>query len=402
MKNTTLLTVLVLSWIACSALPPSSRASVHKPPVPADVTFIQQLDAHIARYDIMRPLYASAEAVLKDALESVDAVGGPLVYRGINTEWTGSGVHLFVVDVRGVLADRNVCRPGDPKWALQCFKLEYFRNNCGIFSSNSIVCDFALVWRLVRESSMLAFAAYRRPDAGSYYFPRDALRAQFLGGEAAYGNTAAKVRNIEDIAGVVSRQSKTGLDVRDFDETRERAFAGFMEFLLSHEVGHLRLGHDVGKALPNCALPPDPTDDLRLVLCEEPSPEEVAADRWALDFLRRRIRPDTFGPARASPELFVEEYERRRWLALQDLKIDPVSWNESTAQPRDVERFNQRLLMRIATGSHPSDLRRYAELMALLEDGGVSIESSRSALNAALAEIRLIDTLCRSHDGGYR
>jgi hypothetical protein len=239
---------------------------------------------------------------------------------------------------------------------------------------------------------MLAISSLKKPNVDEYWFPREEMRRKFLGGEPKYTTTDLQLDNLR-----VTQQSFDG-KFADIKETELRVLRGFVMFLFSHEAGHIILKHAHGAALPPCALSNFPSNrqerHVPWRLCQPPSKQEIDADIVAFEVLSRDLSPNAFTPARASAELFVEEYERRQYQAILDVGQDPATWKYETASPEFRANFDEAWMRRIATGSHPKDLFRYVTLLDLLESNGIYLTASREKKQIAETELRTIQKWC--------
>jgi hypothetical protein len=257
--------------------------------------------------------------------------------------------------------------------------------NCAVVSPHTIACDFQLLWRVSRYATMLAISSSKDSTSKTYPFPREEIRRTFNGGEAKYATTAARLENLR-----VTREAfQKGFAY--VEPTRKRVHEGFLEFLLYHEAGHVSNG-DVSKAaLPKCALPRVTLDEL----CAEEDTLEVDADAFALDLMKADLDAATFTPARAAPEFFVEEYERRVYRAMLSIKKDPNTWTLESAPPDERAEFETAWAREVSTGSHPQDLRRYVRMMSALEKRGIKLTASLQSVQRATEALDTLASYCR-------
>jgi hypothetical protein len=257
--------------------------------------------------------------------------------------------------------------------------------NCAVVSQHNIACDFQLLWRMSRYAAMLAIASSKDSTSETYPFPREEVRATFNGREARYRTTADRLADLQSTRD--SFQNKFAY----VDATRRRVQEGFLEFLLYHEAGHISNGDASSAALPTCALPPATLPDL----CAQEDPLEVGADAFALDLMEADLDPTKFTPARAAPEFFVEEYERRVYRAVLSIQKDPKTWSLKAAPPDERAEFETAWAREVSTGSHPQDLRRYVRMMSALQGRGIKLTVSLQSVQLATDVLDTLASFCR-------
>jgi len=238
--------------------------------------------------------------------------------------------------------------------------------------------------RMSRYAAMLAISSSKDATSKSYPFPREEIRRKFNGGEAGYATTVARLTNLR------SMRDSFQKGFAYVEPTRRRVQEGFLEFLLYHEAGHVSDGDVSNSALPVCALPLATLADL----CAREDGLEVDADTFAVHLMEADLDAATFTPARAAPEFFIEEYERRVYRAVLSIKKDPKTWSLEAASPDDRAEFEAAWAREVSTGSHPQDLRRYVRMMSALEERGIELTASIQSVQAAIEALNTLASYC--------
>lgn len=320
-------------------------------------------------------------------------------FRGYNSKRSARGVYFYIVDQKTLRHDENACGPTgnahdvQPSQRDMCYRVGALEDNCAVLGPTTIACDFQLIWRLSRYASTLAISTLKRPGRDEYYFPRETLRRKFLEEEQRFDSTNKQLANLRYSNYSFSQKFSFIQDARD------RALKGFLMFLLSHEAGHIQLGHCNTTVAGRCESLSNNADDqvhIPWQLCRMPDQMELDADKFAIAFMAGDINPRAFTPARAAPEFFIEEHERRLHLSIVSIGQDPEKWKYEAASPNLKKRFEEEWLKNLATGSHPKDLARYVALLDLLESKGVQLITSRTGRSIANDELSAIKRWCDS------
>lgn len=353
------------------------------------------LRQHAVNTPLLAHVSQTLESTLRDAL-------APLVVAPINAERVGDEVILYIIDSRAAFQDERTCGGSEGEFAVPasrravCRRVRSTRFNCAVVASRTLACDYRLLCRLARYALVAALASLKEPGSRKPSFDRNWLRDKLITRELDQLDKQAaleKLAEVERLAGQTPEAS----------EPFARLWAGFAEYLISHEAGHIYHGHVSWGASPPCAT--DPTRTLQLdslgdvadAVCARESPLEQEADTFAIHYLAQRILPDRFTGARASPELFMEEFERRTRLAMLDLGHDIETWRVEQADPSERNLFTAVWMVRLATAGHPQDLRRYIRLLEALEARGVPLQDSRESRELAAAYLKSVEKFCHDH-----
>jgi hypothetical protein len=387
--------LLALSLCVCTGCSSARQPHLDQQSSANPQALEEQLATILMSHAPHHPVLDSASRHAKSTLESI--LAGSWAVGEVNAPYRKDRISVYLVDAQAAEEDPAACGHWlssfdiPPSQRDVCYRLRRTRDNCVVLATNIVACDIRLVWRLNRYASILAIASLKKPGLDEYYFPRAEVRRTFLIAEAKYKRAEDLVANLQTLDESFAQK------FQDVGETRDRVFQGFLAFILSHEGGHILRGHATGGALPPCALGSGATStiDARHLLCGPTSNAELDADREAVQFLAQNVSASAFTPARATPELFVEEHERRRFHALQQAGLSP-SWTPEFGTDEEKSRFNDASLVALATGTHPKDLQRYLLLLAALEERGVTLAASRVSADIARDELHAITEFCRS------
>lgn len=387
--------LLIGALTGACAVAPRRPGPVPAGPSTVAVELEERIAAALMRHAVEDPVFAPARSHVQEALRGV--LGTSREVAEVNEPYRRGPVFAYLVDAVGAASDPAACGAWGSSFDIPvaqrdaCYRLRSLRWNCAVLSESIVACDVRLLWRLNRYASLLAIASLKKPGVEEYYFPRAEVRRTFLGGEATFDGIGKMLENLRAIDGSFANA------FRDVQGTRDLVYRGFLAFVLSHEAGHVLHGHAAGNSLPPCAFGfgVDAAAVALRRLCMPPSDVEAVADREAVRYLSGDLSPSAYTPARAAPELFIEEHERRRLDALQAVGLADT-WRPETASPEERSRFTEAWWGSMATGSHPKDLQRYLLLLEALERKGVPLEASKVSAQIAREELLAIEAHCRS------
>jgi hypothetical protein len=323
----------------------------------------------------MEDLYAELVTTGQRLLE------GHRTWAGVNPAPAAPGVAIYVVDATGLVADNKTCggKPSAASGSGMCKRALAVTDNCAVVGSRTVACDMRFLWRLRRAAMVLTLSHIKNPKTKQYYFDRVALRNKFLSGEGTRPEKEQVVANLKDL----NRFLGLGL-VQPHVEDFKRVQSGFVRFVLAHELGHVVKDHAAGAGFVPCAeATAEALQGQYNRACDEGSEIENDADEFAISVLAEGVVPDRYTPERAIPELFIEQHERRSFLAMKACGLDPATAQLGSLAAEARRCFDEALFRYTVTETHPTHLRRYVRFMRLLQKRNVQLTVSLQQIDLA-------------------
>lgn len=322
-----------------------------------------------------------------ELIQIVDEAGRLVLggsWQGTNAAPDSAKPMAFIVDASALAADPQLCS-ADSHGGMACARAHAIRDNCAVVAPRTMACDVYFLWRIERTAYRLAVGSLKEPGPnGRYYFDRDNLRRQCFPREEALPSISQMKANLHDLRAVI-KQGISASAAEPFIRVRK----GFIEMIIWHELGHIA-HKDLGEATAPCAN--DPSSLAAMCgACVRPAQRELEADRYAIDILKRDLALDTFTPARASPEFWIEEFYRRNYRALKK-QGHPLDW--VPASESEAEHFMLNWMAEIGTCRHPPWLSRYLSIMEALRTSGIQFTASQMTLKYESETIEHIHKFC--------
>lgn len=322
---------------------------------------------------------------------------------GRSTAVAPSKAELHIVDAR--LAAERHCGAdefvlSDSELAL-CHRMRVTIDNCVVHSPTLIACDIRFLLRLVRYALVVALSQATVTASGDPVPTRQELRKVLL--QADYNRVTPP---LDKEFALIESILRLMVDKPALRERYDRIVSGFAEFVVAHEAGHLFFGHATGRldAVPcvqdegEVVLPPQLTDkDAANAICVPEKEFERQADDFATFALSAGVEPDKYTAARAAPEYFVEEQERRTQLAMRAAGL-PETWDFDTATQPELARFAPIWIIYLSTGGHPQHMRRYQQMLEMFEARGIKLSAGKQMLELVQQCRAEVTALCRENN----
>lgn len=260
-------------------------------------------------------------------------------------------IRLYIVSMPRLQNDEQLCGAEHVKLdPFPCIRASTVANNCRALEPGVIACDWSLMWRLTLYAVVNTFDLALDENSDWKGWKVNAAMFQQIDDTPE-----------SDIPGIVVLEQsydtlRSGKLAPLWDDFME-FLAGFAEFVMLHEVGHIVKGHAELLKAPGA---------IELHNAYTADPDELDRERVADAFFATTVKapqPKTLSAAMAAPLLFVAFTRHALFESFKECGFPPMTFDLNNATLAQKRAVVTTYLGKTCSGDHPYYLQRFVTIV---------------------------------------